>query len=127
MTKEVSLMLISFLLVYQTVHSHYTITLDIKHHPEHGGTASIKPNEFNTYAVEKYKDSVVFYVNNNRTFAYPRIKTDKKEQFPFAEGDHYLLLDMQLGGSWVGKVAPEELPVEMEIDWVRFYSFENNR
>ena len=30
---------------------------------------------------------------------------------------------MQLGGSWVGPVHPEELPVEMEIDWVRFYGF----
>jgi hypothetical protein len=28
---------------------------------------------------------------------------------------------MQLGGSWVGAVDPEDLPVEMEIDWVRFY------
>ena len=31
---------------------------------------------------------------------------------------------MQLGGSWVGKVDPKELPVEMEIDRVKFYSFE---
>lgn len=110
-------------IVYQTVHSYYTITLDIKHHPEHGGTAPVNLNEFNTYAVEKYRDSVVFYVNDKRTFAYPRIVTDKQEQFPYADGDHYLLLDMQLGGSWVGKVNPAKLPVEMEIDWVRFYSF----
>ena len=109
-------------IIYQTVHSHYTITLKMKE-PKKGGTAPIRPGEFNTYAVEKYKDSVVFYVNNKRTFAYPRIQTDKPAQFPFAEGDHYLLLDMQLEGSWVGKAKPEELPVEMEIDWVRFYSF----
>lgn len=111
-------------IVYQTVHSYYTITLKMKE-PKKGGTAPIRPGEFNTYAVEKYRDSVVFYVNNQRTFAYPRIKTDKSSQFPFAEGDHYLLLDMQLEGSWVGKANPEELPVEMEIDWVRFYSFKD--
>jgi hypothetical protein len=34
---------------------------------------------------------------------------------------------MQLGGSWVGKVNPDDLPVEMEIDWVRFYEFKGNR
>lgn len=28
---------------------------------------------------------------------------------------------MQLGGSWVGAVDPKQLPVEMHIDWVRFY------
>jgi hypothetical protein len=28
---------------------------------------------------------------------------------------------MQLGGSWVGKVHAEELPVEMQIDWVKYY------
>jgi len=110
-------------IIYQTVHSTYTITLNIKDNPKQGGTAPINPGEFNTYAVEKYKDSVVFYVNNRRTFAYPRIKTDKEEQFPYADGDHYLLLDMQLGGSWVGQVDPADLPVEMEIDWVRFYRF----
>jgi len=34
---------------------------------------------------------------------------------------------MQLGGSWVGNVHPEDLPVEMEIDWVRFYRFKKNK
>ena len=110
-------------IVYQTVHSYYTITLNEKKNPPQGGTARINPNEFNTYAVEKHKDSLVFFVNNQRTFAYPRINTTKKDQFPYAEGDHYLLLDMQLGGNWVGKVDPKQLPVEMEIDWVKFYKF----
>jgi len=32
---------------------------------------------------------------------------------------------MQLGGSWVGTVDQKNLPVEMEIDWVRFYEFKN--
>lgn len=110
--------------VYQTVHSYYTITLNEKKNPPHGGIASINPGEFNIYAVEKYQDSVVFYVNNQRTFAYPRVVTNKRDQFPYAEDDHYLLLDMQLGGSWVGNVDSADLPVEMEIDWVRFYKFE---
>ncbi len=107
--------------VYQTVHSHYTYTLKINT-PPHSDTTTIKMNEFNTYAVERYQDSLVFYVNDQRTFAYPRIKTDKKGQFPYADTPFYLLLDMQLGGSWVGQVNPEDLPVEMAIDWVRFYT-----
>ena len=31
---------------------------------------------------------------------------------------------MQLGGQWVGDVDPNDLPVEMEIDWVRYYVLE---
>jgi hypothetical protein len=69
----------------------------------------------------------VFFINGQKTFTYPRIKTDKEGQFPFSEHKYYLLLDMQLGGSWVGKVNPDDLPVEMEIDWVRFYEFKENR
>ena len=71
--------------------------------------------------MEKYPDSLVFFVNNKRTFAYPRIETDKVGQYPFSDHDFYLLIDMQLGGKWVGKVDPADLPVEMHIDWVRFY------
>ena len=32
-----------------------------------------------------------------------------------------MMIDQQLGGEWVGPVEMEDLPVEMEIDWVRFY------
>lgn len=109
-------------IAYQTVHSHYTYTLKMKE-PKQGSTGQINPNDFNTYAVEMHRDSLVFFINNKRTFSYPRIQTDKEGQYPFDKYKYYLLLDMQLGGSWVGKVEPADLPVEMQIDWVRFYEF----
>ena len=109
-------------IAYQTVHTHYTYVLKIKD-PKQSATGAIDPNDFNTYAVEKYPDSLVFYINNKKTFTYPRIQTDKEGQFPFDKYNHYLLLDMQLGGTWVGAVEPNDLPVEMEIDWVRYYKF----
>lgn len=108
-------------IAYQTVHSPYTVKLGIKDNPKQSSTGVIDPDGYNTYAVEMYPDSLVFFINNTRTFAYPRIETDKEGQFPFSERQFYLLLDMQLGGSWVGAVDPKDLPVEMEIDWVRFY------
>lgn len=107
-------------LVYQTVHTHYTHTLGIKDNPKSGYTAPINPNDYNVYGVELHRDSLVFSVNRQRVFAYPRIETDQTGQYPF-DKPFYLLIDMQLGGEWVGKVNPEELPVKMEIDWVRFY------
>jgi beta-glucanase (GH16 family) len=109
-------------IAYQTVHSHYTSNLKMKQ-PKPGATGRINPNDFNTYAIEIHPDSLVFFINKKKTFTYPSIATNKEGQFPFKKYKYYLLLDMQLGGSWVGKVYQEDLPVEMEIDWVRFYSF----
>ena len=108
--------------VYQTVHTKYTIDLKINT-PKKSGTGEIIPNDFNIFAVEKHDDKVVFLVNGVQTHQYPLIHTDQPDQFPFAEGEHYLLLDMQLGGDWVGRIFDEDLPVEMEIDWVKFYKF----
>ena len=111
-------------IVYQTIHSPYTLNLGIKDYPLSHDTAPIHPQDFNTYAVERYPDSLVFFVNGQKTFSYPKIETDKKGQFPFDQHDFYLLIDMQLGGSWVGEVDTPDLPVQMEIDWVRFYKLE---
>lgn len=107
-------------IVYQTVHTHYTYTLNIKDNPVNGGTNRLNRNDYNIYALEMSPDSLVFFVNDSRTFAYPRIITDKEGQYPF-DDDFFLLIDMQLGGNWVGGVDPKQLPVSMKIDWVRYY------
>lgn len=111
-------------LIYQTVHSNYTQNVGIKDIPAASSVVGINPNNYNVYALEKYQDSLVFYVNDTRTKNYPRIETEHKGQFPFADQAFYLLMDMQLGGSWVGSVNAAELPVEMHIDWVRFYELQ---
>ncbi len=107
-------------IAYQTVHSHYTYVQGFKDNPPQGSTGPINREDYNIYAVELYPDSLSFYINDVHTFTYPRIETDKEGQFPFNR-PFYLLLDMQLGGSWVGRYDTEDLPVQMEIDWVRFY------
>ena len=109
-------------IVYQTVHSHYTYTIGNKQNPVSGVTGTIDPDNFNTYAVELYPDSVVYYINDVHTNTYPRVRdiSDDQKQFPFDQ-DWFLYIDMQLGGKWVGGVDPDELPVEIEVDWVRFY------
>ncbi|MDR1779436.1 MAG: glycoside hydrolase family 16 protein [Tannerella sp.] len=107
-------------IAYQTVHSEYTVYLGGTDPPK-GSTGKIDPDDYNIYAVEMYPDSLSFYINNNHTFTYPRVSDDV--QFPF-DREFFLLIDMQLGGSWVGKVEPADLPVEMWIDWVRFYKLQ---
>ena len=107
-------------IVYQTIHTNYTYNLKLGDEPPHYATHPIDKDDYNIYSVEMYADSLVFAVNGCHTFTYPRIETDKEGQFPFNR-PYYLMLDMQLEGSWVGKAAPEDLPVAVYIDWVRFY------
>lgn len=108
-------------IIYQTVHSCFTMNAAIKEKPQSSGTTVCYPNQYNVFAVERYHDSIVFYLNNQRTFCYQRIETSETEQFPFSDYPFYLILSAQLGGNWVGTVSPEQLPVAMQIDWVRFY------
>lgn len=107
-------------IAYQTVHSYYTHVLKIADTPKHGGIGPIDRDDYNIYAVEIHPDSLVFSINDNHTFTYPRIQTDKRGQYPFGT-PYYLLIDMQLEGSWVGNADPKDLPVEMKVDWVKFY------
>ena len=43
-------------------------------------------------------------------------------QYPFYQ-EWDLRIDMQLGGSWVGKINARQLPVEMEVAWVKYYQW----
>ena len=109
-------------IAYQTIHTAYTIERKQTRNPRHGSKGTINPDDYNVYAVEMYPDSLVFFINENRTFTYPRIDTGEGDelQFPFKK-PYYLLIDMQLDGGWVGPVDTLDLPVEMVVDWVRYY------
>ena len=106
--------------VYQTSHTHYTINLG-RNDPPKFATAPIDKDGFNTYAVEMYPDSLVYYTNGKRSICYPKVNGGKDGQFPFAYDPFHLRIDSQLGGGWVGPVDPAQLPVYMEVDWVRYY------
>lgn len=110
-------------IAYQTVHTYYTYVLNKSQNPPHGSTGRIDPDGYNVYAVEILPDSLVFSINGKQTFSYPRIKTTEKGQYPFGT-PFYLLIDMQIEGSWVGSADPHQLPATMEIDWVKFYKLQ---
>lgn len=110
-------------LVYQTVHSAYSLN-GHDETPPHYTTAGIDPSAWNVYAAEVHPDSVCFYVNDTKTLTYPRIVNDidpDRDQFPFAELPFYFILSNQVGGKWVGPVAEEDLPTELRIDWVKVW------
>ena len=63
---------------------------------------------------------LVFFVNGRQSFVYPRVAGVDKTQWPYDQ-PFYILIDQQLGGNWVGPVNTAQLPVDMQIDWVRIY------
>lgn len=111
-------------IAYQTVHSSYTIQRNGNDTiPPHFGTHPINPSDYNIYSVDIYPDSLVFAVNGSHTFTYPRMEELGAEQYPFYR-PYYLLIDMQIGGAWVGGIDAEDYPVEMWVDWVKYYQKE---
>lgn len=108
--------------IYQSVTSQYTTTEGMPDNPPSSALVGVNPNQFHTYGVETYPDSVVFFVDNNRTKKYPRILTDIPGQFPFNDMD----LDLFIGIRLNKDTDSTELPVDMFIDWVRYYEPETN-
>lgn len=110
--------------VYQTVHSHYTYNLKLKNDPRSYVYAPFDPDGYNVFGVEILPDRIIFQINGKTTLTYPRVESDEypsKVQYPFGS-PFYILMDMQIGGSWVGPADGRDLPVEMTIDWIKVYS-----
>lgn len=106
--------------IYQTTHSYYTLELKQKDNPPHYGTVKVDIVQFNTYGLEWYPDKLVFTLNGKETFMYPRVEGVDPSQWPYDQ-PFYVLIDQQLGGSWVGKVNMDDLPVQMIVDFVKVY------
>ena len=108
-------------IVYQTVHSNYTHHKGNTKNPPSGATFSIDREGWNVYGVEIHPDKIQFFINGKPTLTYPKVNDGADGQFPFYI-PQFLLIDMQLGGAWVGEVDLNDLPVEMEVDWVKYYT-----
>lgn len=107
-------------IIYQTTHSYYTLNLKQENNPPHYGTAALDINAFNTFGLEWNANELLFSVNGKNTFRYPRVPNVDPSQWPYDQ-PFYVLIDQQLGGDWVGKINPDQLPVQMIVDWVRVY------
>ena len=107
-------------IVYHTTHSYYTLDLKQSDNPPHSSTAKMNMSDYNTFGLEWYPDKLVFTVNGKETFAYPRKLDVDATQWPYDQ-PFYVIISQQLGGSWVGEVDSNQLPVQMIVDWVRVY------
>jgi beta-glucanase (GH16 family) len=88
-----------------------------------GDTIKIpKPyEEFHVYAIDWTRDSIVFYVDEEKYFSFENEKTGL-EEWPFDQ-PQYLLLNIAVGGGWGGQKGIDDsiFPQKMYIDYVRVY------
>ncbi len=116
-------------IVYQTLHSVYTLNIDKTNTPRKGSRTKIERDDWNTYGCEWDANKVVFTVNGKPTHTYPRVPELGEEQWPFDQ-PFYFVLSMQIGGDWVngrGPTNPAHYPAGMEVDWVRVYRQESDK
>ena len=110
--------------VNQTVHSDYTVNLGQRNRPSHVAYPKYNEGEYNTYSMERFQDSLVFFVNGKRTLNYPRFRDGDNGQFPFSQHDYYLILDAQIGRDRSPYIDTAKMPVELRIDYVRYYELD---
>jgi hypothetical protein len=103
--------------VYQTVHSAWT--KKNPDNPPYCGKGRIDPDGWNVFGLEWTPKSIVWTVNGGVTHSYRKVGDDPL-RYPWTT-PFFLMIDMQLGGEWVGRVDMDTLPVSMHIDWVKFY------
>jgi beta-glucanase (GH16 family) len=109
--------------IHHTVHTRYTNILNNRTNPPRGiGNIRADVTQWNVYGLEWYPDVLIWTLNGRETFRYPRVEGLDPDmiQWPFDQ-PFFIKLSQQLGGSWVGEVNPDELPVSMIIDFVRVY------
>ena len=106
--------------VYQTVHSGWTFHKKHAKDPKHNSKAPIVNGDWNVYGMEITPTELIWSVNGKDTFRYPKTDCGDPDQWPF-DNPFFFLLDMQLGGKWVGDVNLDTLPVEMYIDYIRIF------
>ena len=88
----------------------------------------VDPGKWHVYSVEILKDALVFRVDDNVTFTYPRkLEYVSEGQYPYTVYPEFLILSMQWGTKSAKYLDTKSLPAYIEFDWVRVYKPKNQR
>lgn len=82
--------------------------------------------EFHTYALEWHEDKIEWFVDGV-SYGVLNKTSDNFADWPFDQ-EFYPILNIAVGGDWGGVQGVDNsiFPVQMVVDYVRFYDFDNN-
>ncbi len=82
--------------------------------------ANYNDGDYNTYGIVWNPESIQFFVNDKLQYTYAKADAGTHEQWPF-DKPFYLILNQAGGAGWPGALNEQDLPFEMQVDWVRVY------
>lgn len=111
----------------------FTTHTEAYNHKTVGGRGSnttlVAPYEnFYTYALEWYADSLRFFVDDVLYYSLDKKATDTYKEWPFDQKMH-LILNNAIGGDWAGSKGIDStiFPQKFEVDFVRVYQFSEEK
>jgi len=103
------------------IHANAHYGVDGKHRSDGGKLQTEAPYDgFHIYAIERYPDRIDFFFDETKYYSFTMDKAGKGEDNPFRK-QHYLLINLALGGSWGKDIDDSILPQKYVIDYVRVY------
>lgn len=107
-------------LIHQTVHNASVTNTN-------GASSATKSsnynvNDFNTYAIIWEEKKIDFYVNGILKSTYNKPLNDTTAQWPY-DKPYYLILNQSGGLGWPGPIVDNNLPFQLEVDWVKISQF----
>ncbi len=85
-------------------------------------TSEADKTDFHTYGLEWTPEGISFLMDGHKTLTLAHQESNPNWPFNKEGNPYYLLLDMQLGGNWVGDIGELGEGVAMTVDYVRVYS-----
>lgn len=82
--------------------------------------AKYNAGDFNTYGIIWKADAIQFYVNDVLQYTYAKPAGATFQEWPF-DKPFYLILNQSGGAGWPGALDEQDLPFEMQVDWVKVY------
>lgn len=113
---------------YNPEEIHFNIHTEAYNHSigtNKGATTTLErpEDQFYTYAVEWYEDSLKFFVDDELYFTFEK-ESDDYAVWPFDKPFH-AILNIAVGGTWGGAEGIDDsiFPQEMLVDYVRVYTY----
>lgn len=107
--------------IHQTVHT--AAGTNAKGASSNTHQASYNVDDYNVYAIIWTRENIQFLVNDSVTYTYSKAENATFEQWPF-DKPFYMILNQSGGVGWPGAIENKnELPFEMQVDYVKVYQW----